>query len=54
MVPEFRDVMSLSDNMVTVDCAGTTADAEETTNPVAAKEAVAATENARKSDLDFI
>jgi hypothetical protein len=54
VVPEFNDVISPVDKIVNVDCAADAGVAPNTARAVAAKEAVAATENARKSDLDFI
>jgi hypothetical protein len=46
--------MSPVDKIVNVDCVADAGVAPNTARAVAAKEAVAATENARKSDLDFI
>jgi hypothetical protein len=46
--------MSPVDRIVNVDCVAEAGEIPTVANAVAAKAAVAATENARKSDLDFI
>jgi GTP cyclohydrolase III len=54
VVPEFNDVISPVDKIVNVDCAADAGVAPNAASAVAASAAEAATENARKSDLDFI